>query len=614
MVIPDWTTRKPTKVEYQPTLGASQSLARPVDRLAAAIVDVFVLVAPIAVLVSSPFRRDLTASLVLGNEAELLSKSLMIGFLAISVLVMYQTLFHFFFQATLGKMLFHLRVVPVFPDGRLSFAASLARSLIWLFELLCFALPFLAVYSNSRRRTLHDRICDTIVVSHSTDRAFTPAIWEKSLARGFLLLCLLLFGSVGLLQVRSLLSGLSSKDSYGILTEAEASGCDSVTDNLDESAGRESRLKVAMALYAAGIVDKSCLVSEIEVERSLRLSVGPLTYLAQAFINSDDAEISNSYLDQVCEVAPESVECAMSEIVSHWSDDDLETVDELIRKSKRGSGYLEVWGVRHFMKQARYPDALTLLDSLNANRGVAEFSMVQRIKALYNSYHDAEASVALAQALPVISKEEAEDVSSWMCAQDLQKGCDSLSQLACRNVNLGSGEIRDIDFALTSEAMAKLLALECNRGTSIDYRTFSESVQDADWKTFLNANQQHKAGKLDASLRLYEEVLTSKTAAEMLKVEAVRRAAQFASSEQLANLHEFWQRLESRETWVKAGNILFSHLAKQSNPAIALNVARELMGAGAMAPQLVTTVDSLNYFAPPPQRLPASEDKPQDQE
>ncbi len=47
-----------------------------------------------------------------------------------------------------------------------------------------------------------------------------------------------------------------------------------------------------MTLYAAGLADRECLEAEVEREIALQVPVGPVTYLAQAFVYADDAEVS----------------------------------------------------------------------------------------------------------------------------------------------------------------------------------------------------------------------------------------------------------------------------------------------------------------------------------
>src|SRR5438105_1193703 len=132
MVMPDWTGAKPKPLtlEFEPERLAER-LARPLDRLAAVIVDIFVLLVPIYVLLSAPLKRWLTASFILGSEPDFILQIFFMVLLAIVLVVSYQSVMHFLFRATVGKMLFDLRVKTMFGEERLSFSSCFARAVFW---------------------------------------------------------------------------------------------------------------------------------------------------------------------------------------------------------------------------------------------------------------------------------------------------------------------------------------------------------------------------------------------------------------------------------------------------------------------------------------------------
>ncbi len=609
MVMPDWTVPRPPKIEFKPAAseGETASLARPTDRLAAVIVDVFILLVPLFILLSAPFKRWMTASFILGAEPDFIAMIAGMVVLGVLLVVFYQAVMHRYLGATVGKYIFDLRVRPVFGGQPISFANHLLRGFVWVAEIFCLGLPMLAVFSNSRRRTLHDRVCDTVVVARKGEGAGAPQMWERGIVRGFFFACLLLLTLAAVVEFNHLFDRLKSEKGLASIIEHESAHCAAVSKALTAEPKGESkshaRLDMAMSLYAAGIADRECLESEIEHELSAQVPVGPVTYLAQAFVNADDAEVSNSYLDQVCQEAPASVECSMSRVVSKWSEEDWGSVEDLLSKSKRGSGYLEVWGIRHFMKQGRYGQALTFLDALSARRELAEFSLVQRVKALFNSHLESEADAALAQALPVVSAEESGDVSAWMCAQQLQTGCAALDKPACKDVRSSKEDIQEIDFEKTSEALSRVMALECHT-SEMDYLSFSESVHDEDWRTFFRANLKNQKNDSRAAFALYSDVVSSPTAPDLIRVEALRRATQFADPKQYAALYEMWQSIESHEAWSKAGNILFTRLAEHHGAEWAVRVARELVTAEALAPKSLAVLAGLEE--PAQLRGPAS--------
>jgi|GEM_PF-2621172 len=597
MVTPDWSApQSPQKAKFEDTprpIDHSQ-LARPLDRLAAVIIDVCVVLAPIYYLLSSPLRNWMTSSFLMGSEGDFVTTVAGMVGIAVGLLVVYQTFLHYFFRATLGKMLFDLQVVPMFEDERLTCWDCFIRAWFWVAEIICLGLPMLAVFSNNKRRPLHDRVCDTIVVSRVSAGVSSPAVWEQGLVRGFFGLALAGVMLFTLMQVRGVVDKLKTDSSVAALIERDGGACDVVNRNINEEAtetsGEHDRLNLAMTLYAAGLADRTCLEAEVEREIASQTPVGAVTYLAQAFIYADDAEVSNSYLDEVCTGAPDSVECHMSQVVSKWSDEDWEAVEESLNGAPPGSGYLEVWGIRHFMKQARYEKALTLLNGLLNQRPLAEFSMVQRVKALFNSYREPEAEAALMQAVTALPESEGRDLSAWVCAQQLQSGCQALEKTACQQVHAGESRTTEIDFEMDNEALARVLALECHNEGQMDYLSFAEAVHNEDWRTFFRANLKRQKEDKKASAHLFSSLILSPEASDLLKIEAARRWAQISDRKQIADLFEQWRDMPSREAWVKTGNILLKRVSELGNQDLAQKIARRLVNTESLSPQSVAVL------------------------
>ena len=569
------------------------------------IVDVFVLLIPIFILLSAPFKRWLTASFILGAEPDFIALIFMMVFMAVVLVVTYQATMHYFFQATLGKMLFDLRVKSTFADEKLTLSNCVARAFVWIFEFALLGLPLLSIFTNRQRRAFHDRVSDTCVVVRTGLAAQAPSAIERGLVRGFFRAALLFLLILACFQAHRFLDRIKTERGITAALDKESGECEVVTKNIStENEKDHGRLELAMSLYAAGLAERSCLESELEREMAAQVPVGAITYLAQAFVNADDAEVSNSYLDQVCEESPSTVECAMSKVVSRWSDEDWGAVETLIDAAPHGSGYLEVWAVRHHMKQAHYATALTFLDSLSDHHELADFSQVQRVKAYYNSYREPEATAALAQAIPSLAKEEGDDLGAWMCAQQLQSGCAALDKLSCRGVPRGK-DMNEIDFEHAATALSRVMALECQSDNGVDYLTFSEAVRDDDWQTFFRANLKHQKDDNQAAYKLFADVIASNSTPELLRVESVRRISQFATREQMSHVVELWKSFENKDAWIKSGNLLLGRLMEKKDQENALRVARDLMMSESLSPN---SMAQLKMDAKETDRKPASED------
>jgi uncharacterized RDD family membrane protein YckC/tetratricopeptide (TPR) repeat protein len=591
MVISDWSLkRRAASIEVRLDSRAMPVLlARPLDRLAAAIIDTFILLIPLYLLLSAPLKRWMMTSFILGSEPDFVATILAMIGLATFLLVGYQTLCHYFKGATLGKRIFDLQVVPMFEGQKVGFWDHCLRSFLWVFELLLLGLPWLSVFSNPKRRPLHDRMCDTVVVTRSPAGVRGPLGWERALVRGLFAMILAVIALVVSIQIRGTLDKLKMEKSLSAIVDRDLGDCevvDAAAASEEESDDVHQRLKLAMTLYAAGLADRSCLESEVEGEIARQIPVSPITYLAQAFIYADDAEISNSYLDEVCENAPGTVECSMSQLVTSWSDEDWQAVEEILKAAPKGSGYMEVWGVRHYMKQAAYNNALGALDELIGHRELAEFSLAQRVKALYNNFKEPEAVAAYKQAVLTLPPDQGEDLGSWICSQQLQNGCGARKETACSQV-LPEGRHQEIDFERPAHALANVLALECAGEHDVDYASFADAVKDEDWRLFFRANVSRQKEQKAAAAEMFKELLKSDTAPELLRVEAVRRWVQFATPAQMEGLAESWTEHSSREGWVKIGNLLFERLAEQRNAELALRVARRLASDEVLSPVAV---------------------------
>lgn len=610
MVLPDWSAPpRPPKISFsaEPNHADNSLLARPLHRLAAVIVDICVVLLPIYYLLSSPFRTWMTASFLVGSEPEFVSTVAGMVSVAVGLIVLYQTFMHYFFRATLGKMLFELQVVHMFQEEKLSCWDCFIRAWVWIFQILCLGLPLLAVFSNNKRRPLHDRVADTVVISRNFGGVVRPAAWEQALVRSAFGLAICAGLLLALVQLRGTVDKLKSESAFAALIERETGACEVVNKSLDgELDSGHRRLELAMTLYAAGLADRTCLEAEVEREVAMQVPIGAVTYLAQAFVYADDAEISNSYLDEVCETAPGTVECHMSRVVSDWSDENWEAVEESLNQAPRGSGYLEVWGVRHFMKQARYDKALNMLNDLITHRSLAEFNMVQRVKALFNSYREPEAEAALLQALTVLPEGEGRDLSAWMCAQQLQSGCSAAANAACLQIHPEREKLTEIDFEQSNEALARVLTLECQGEGQMDYLSFADAVRDDDWQTFFHANLKKQNNDRKASAHLFSQLILSPDAPDLLKVEAARRWALFADQRQGQDLFEQWRDLPSREAWVKTGNILFKRFAELGNHELALRVAQYLVNTGSLSPHAVAVFSGMKKDSAKNKRIPAS--------
>ncbi len=77
----------------------------------------------------------------------------------------YQTLFVWYYGATVGKIITKIKVIDYTHLGRVSIFTSISRSLIRLVSEMFFYVGFVFAFFNDGRQTFHDKIAKTLVVN-----------------------------------------------------------------------------------------------------------------------------------------------------------------------------------------------------------------------------------------------------------------------------------------------------------------------------------------------------------------------------------------------------------------------------------------------------------------
>jgi uncharacterized RDD family membrane protein YckC len=146
---------------FLPKTESPVGLASPMARLAAFILDLLLLF-PLIRIMQAPTQRGLMTASLLEDQPGVLSYKLLSVFVFVGVFLAYHTLFIYWRGQTLGKMFFGVQVVSLV--GPLTLWSALSRAVFLLFGLGMAYLPFLAIFYHPLRRSLHDRIADTLVI------------------------------------------------------------------------------------------------------------------------------------------------------------------------------------------------------------------------------------------------------------------------------------------------------------------------------------------------------------------------------------------------------------------------------------------------------------------
>ena len=496
MVIDNIFRKKP-KLEAasessQTETAGSDLLASPLDRLAAAIIDLSVILFPIIILLSAPIKRVLMSSVLTQNELLFAMSLLGMGVVALVTVVAYQTLFTHFLGGTIGKKIFHLKVVNIWGEEKVSLSDSFFRSVVWTVETLLLLIPHLSVFSDSRRRPLHDRVANTMVINPSRKSVLPPNIFEVTFAKA-ILSSVAAIVLVILIQQLILVGQSLNENEY--LTSLMGEGvelCEEVDWAMEtwptvEKNGVDGRVKVALALFAAGEATKDCLKTEVSFFQANNKVESPVAYLGQAFVHSADSERSNQYLQRICKVEPYSPSCAMARIVENWSDSAWDDVDlGFTSMGEKPPIHISVWAIRHYTKQRKYEKAASFLDQLSPQKALAGFLGLYRVKVLWGLHKRSEVRVIADTALENFSQEDRLRLSSWMCRREFYNDqCGAFAKGSCRvlarDVENSVHNLLDPDVALLT-----VLKSQCQNDEE-EVQLLADTYMSLEMKKFIHA-------------------------------------------------------------------------------------------------------------------------------
>lgn len=269
-------------------------LASPRDRLAAVIVDVTLLL-PLVQLCQAPLKKWILESYLFDGGQNVSLYRFMNLFVFVFIFIIYHTFMVYKKGQTLGKMFFKIKVISY--HGYISFYSSFLRSVSIFIEIIFFGIPFMSIFSHGLRRPLHDRISDTLVVSTERRVGF-PSLGERWRAKlGTLFLGISFFVSFSFYVL--VMPSWNSPD--------ELSKQEKCFQELDQV---ESDLESSIALYIMKKIDSDCL-HDLAREKVWE-KPSSLAHFAMSLSYYKQKELSNQYLEKVCERPVEPDLCTYS--------------------------------------------------------------------------------------------------------------------------------------------------------------------------------------------------------------------------------------------------------------------------------------------------------------
>ena len=309
----------------------------PLDRVSGALLDFFVLT-PIITLLLAPLERALTLTQL--NADEWSSEILVIvkAALLLFVLWSYFTLCWWKFSATPGERFWGLRVRDVHSLRPLTFWQSSLRA-FWFVICVCLCgLPMAALWHHPLRRTIYDRVSDSVVLAASFQTHFPPTPLEQMKAQAATAFCSLF-----------LLTFVASNIYVHPQEPEDADSCQ-FQDQLQQLGGEAkqfSKIEVTLGLYQADFLSRRCL--RLMGEREYLRSENPWALVALSL--TSDEPMASLYKKKLCErkdaeVACDALELAREQDTLSWQ----QTSYQLKKSLGTAPLFVRVMAIQHFTK------------------------------------------------------------------------------------------------------------------------------------------------------------------------------------------------------------------------------------------------------------------------
>ena len=577
MVIEDQNSKQPQKAKPKVRV----ELANPIDRVAATIVDFLFIIFPAILVLGAPYKKDIVKSVLLENDEVFAIAFLALIFIGLICIWLYQTLLTYFYGFTVGKLFLGLRVKRIWSESHLSFYQCAVRSVVWIFEALLFFLPFLEVLSNVKRRSLHDRFADTIVISVRQKGIGKPSQLEQSFVNFIFAFIFVIVMSSITFYVPIILEQVKEvkrMEEFESLAEFEV--CKKVTDSLENwpTAEKPERIDVAMTLFAAEELTESCLEREADYV-FINEEESAVAYLANSFVYSENPSLSDKYLHKVCELDSRSTECKFSLFINNWNKGAAQAVSEsLSRLIKSNKEYVQVWLLRHHINNFNYDAALELVDRFKELPGLSAFWTRQKSKIFWGLNRKKESRVAASVAYQSLNEADGVELASWICFEELESGCKAFEAESCKKI---SNYFSPANETLQDPriAISYIRYNECNG--KVDYEKHILTHYRSDLISVLEAMADFEQKSSNKAIGKLLELAEDESSHELVKFEALRRVLKLAENKKdLIKVFEIWSEKEKGLEQIKLGKLMlkkfFSHEMHEENFIIGQKLFQQL--------------------------------------
>lgn len=557
-----------------PDLSQSHSLQKknlpiaPVaDRFLAFFFD-FLIFTPVFSFILAQVFRDLTFIYFSSPRSVEFLALLTVAILFLAILtILFQTLFLVAFGATPGKFFFKITVISLSnSQKRLSFSQAFLRSALWVGEFFLFALPWLEVLSETHRRPLHDRAAGTMVVTKKQQGDPGPHYLESHFVRQILIVCSMLVMMVSIFGVGHFYRQATHGDFKKTQLEADEYLCSSVTQSMGPN---ENRIDKALALFLAGEISESCLVSEADfVLWAPSEPEKAWAYLAKGILHKKtDLSQFEAYLQKSCDQDVDGPACQIAEFQANPNG----------KQIPEGSQTALILQINRDWELGRYQAAEKQFIRLAQQRGFEIFSQQGLIKSLWSQNKVEKSMGAYLNVFHQMGKSSKVELAAWICNEELDRHCNQEAIESCEDLK---AVLRSSDTPVQDSyaALAVVRENECRQTTDFDpIQLKNIFVERKDVLMFVTAISRGSSLSQEQRLSLLRDMGFRKEPVrpQFLRLMAIKKwVEQEKSEEQLKIAVQFLREKKVRDlSWIKIYQSTLKSLLQIKSENLAKEIA-----------------------------------------
>ncbi len=401
------------------------------DRVLAFLFDV-ILFSPLFSILLTPVIRETSLRYYLDSQSSefyFLVVLCILGYFSLATV--FFTIAYFYFQTTPGKFFFKIKIISS-SGSKITGMQAFERSFFQCLSFLTGGLVLIPSLGHPLRKTLHDRISETNVVSLKVTSTGQPLKGPPPLETKLVLRATQMFLGVLSLWVFSMAGQVFKSVQRGEFKKEELLQdrylCPDL--NLDENEKNISsaaRVDLGLALFLASEIDESCLMSEADFALwGTDTDQRSWGYLAKSFYYKFDAEKSNQYLKQVCSENLSSESCKLSEkILQQEKGASLAGLKSMTAKILRASQMLGEMDLKNLASEMMALSKLQHFQSFAQRILVKSFWMDNQTDKSWGAYQ---------ASMPYMLTNHRLEISRWMCHESLDQGCSVKKYSACEDL------------------------------------------------------------------------------------------------------------------------------------------------------------------------------------